>query len=83
MRLDHLLSKDEEVGSLHYCLAVKVQLRVPKGPPRSLLLGEEETSQSEAKAEFMKPEQERSGRRRFSGDDAFAGNTRSHPEHDG
>ena len=89
MRLDHLLSKREEVGA---CITVEVPKEAPDAERRKR---SQEEGPEEAEAGRRKQDQERepeeaeSGRRdpphreKTSGGDARRGNTRTHPEHDG
>ena len=78
MRLDHLLSKEEEVGVvLLLCYQWKLNKKVPKKPEmkrKCFALLRETARRKKAK---------RNNTKHISGGDALRGNTRTHPEHEG
>ena len=78
MRLDHLLSKEEEVGVvLLLCYQWKLNKKVPRKPEikrEGFALLRETARRKKAK---------RNNTKHISGGDALRGNTRTHPEHEG
>ena len=78
MRLDHLLSKEEEVRVvLLLCYQWKLNKKVPRKPEikrEGFALLRETARREKAK---------RNNTKHISGGDALRGNTRTHPEHEG
>ena len=67
MRLDHLLSKEEQVKNGFHCLVIKERQKRQR----------HKKQKTKDAADFTVSKTE------YSGGDARRGHTRSHPEHDG
>ena len=78
MRLDHLLSKEEEVGVV---LLLCYQWKLNKKVPRKLEIKREGFALLRETARREKAK--RNNAKHISGGDALRGNTRTHPEHEG
>ena len=78
MRLDHLLSKEEEVGVV---LLLCYQWKLNKKVPRKLEIKREGFALLRETARRKKAK--RNNTKHISGGDALRGNTRTHPEHEG
>ena len=94
MRLDHLLSKEEEVGVLRTVESLREPAQEGRPEKMGKLAFADSTDWRIVLAGFAKRLRERSSvrwfakneqakRHKISGVDALRGHTRSHPEHDG
>ena len=81
MRLDHLLSKEEEVGVvLLLCYQWKLNKKVPRKPE---IKREKREGFALLRETARRKKAKRNNTKHISGGDALRGNTRTHPEHEG